>query len=58
MDIIRLDTKTLVELLEVLLLFFFVAAAGVVVSLLDALEYIFLALSAVDKVKFVNFVLA
>ena len=57
MDIVRLDTKTLVELLKVLLLLIFVAAAGVVVSLFDAFERLLLSLSAVDVVKFVDFVL-
>ena len=58
MDVIWLDSKALVELFDILLFLFLIAAAGFVVVLLETLNLGLLALAAVDEIEFVDFVLA
>ena len=56
MDVIRLDSQTLMELLEVLVFFLLFAAAGVIIVLFCALHLRFLVFCAIDEVKFVDLV--
>lgn len=55
MDIVWLNSKALVELFKIFLLFILVAAARIIVTLFWRLDLIFFALGPIDEVKFVHF---
>lgn len=54
MDVVRLDSETLVELLEVLLFLILVTAARFIVSLFDSFYFSLFTLRAVDEVELVD----
>ena len=53
-DIVWLDAQALVELFKVLLLFFVLRAARIIISLFGSLNVCFLALGSVDEVELVH----
>ena len=56
MDIVRLDTEALVELLKVLIFFLIFFAAGVISTVLSSSNDRLIVLARVDEVEFVDLV--
>lgn len=54
MNVVRFDTKALVELLEVFFLLFLITTARVIIAIFGSLNWSLLTLRSIDEVKFIN----
>ena len=54
MNVVRFDTKALVELFEIFFLLFLITTARVIIAIFGSLNWSLLTLRSIDEVKFIN----
>ena len=54
MNVVRFDTKALVELFEVFFLLFLITTARVIIAIFGSFNWSLLTLRSIDEVKFIN----